>query len=143
MKKRTVILCALILGLVSIFTFMTAYSQEDVVSVKDSAFKDTQRDAAVFPHDEHNEKANIEDCGACHHIYEDRKKVADESSEDRECSECHKLKSGDNARPLMKAYHDLCKACHLEMKKGPIMCGECHSRLPLRGASGQALKVKN
>jgi hypothetical protein len=26
----------------------------------------------------------------------------------------------------MKAYHDLCKGCHLEYKTGPVMCGECH-----------------
>jgi hypothetical protein len=24
------------------------------------------------------------------------------------------------------AYHKQCKDCHVEMKKGPVACGECH-----------------
>jgi hypothetical protein len=42
------------------------------------------------------------------------------------CSDCHHRETGFPTRPLMKAYHDLCKSCHLENKAGPVTCGECH-----------------
>ena len=134
MKKSALTLSAIITGFVAIFMVMTAYSQEDIVAIEDSAFTDRQRAVAVFPHDEHNEKAALEECNVCHHIYEDGKKAGDESSEGAECSECHQVKGGDNPVPLMKAYHDMCKGCHLRRggevpKTGPVTCGECH---PLR-----------
>jgi len=109
-----------------------AYSEEGMGILKDSGFKDMQRPAAVFAHDEHNEKAALDECSVCHHVYESGKKVADESSEGQECSECHRLKADeDNPIPLMKAYHDMCKRCHQKTraegkKRGPVTCGECH-----------------
>jgi hypothetical protein len=29
---------------------------------------------------------------------------------------------------LANTYHLQCKGCHVENKKGPIMCNECHVR---------------
>ena len=92
----------------------------------DHPFHDKQRPSAVFAHDEHNEKAEIEECRVCHHVYQYGQKVEDESSEDLKCSDCHHVQTGFPTRPLMKAYHDLCKGCHLDNKVGPITCGECH-----------------
>ena len=130
MRKRTVALYAGMGVLISVLTFMLmpAYSQEDIVTLQDSAFKDAQRPPAVFAHEEHNEKAEIDECSVCHHLYEGGNKVEDESSEDQGCSDCHHVEEAHPTRPLMKAYHDLCKQCHLENKKGPITCGECHPR---------------
>lgn len=128
MKKRTV---ALFFGMVvaaCILAFVPAYSQEDIVSLKDEAFGKGQRPAAVFAHEDHNEKAEIEDCSVCHHVYKEGEKVEDESSEDMSCSDCHNVNKGYLTRPLMKAYHDLCQNCHKENKSGPITCGECHPR---------------
>ncbi|MDQ1331748.1 MAG: hypothetical protein QG578_2016 [Thermodesulfobacteriota bacterium] len=105
---------------------VTAYSQENVKSVQDSAFKTKMRPGAVFLHDEHNEKAEIGDCGTCHHVYKDGVKIEDETSEDKECSECHKI-SG-NPVPLAVKYHLRCKGCHEEKKAGPVTCSECHIR---------------
>ena len=108
------------------------FSEEGMGILKDSGFKDMQRPPAVFSHDEHNEKAALDECSVCHHVYVDGKKAADESSEGQECSECHGLKANeDNALPLMKAYHDMCKGCHQKAKaegkkRGPVTCGECH-----------------
>ena len=126
MRKRALALFVIVAGLVFSFAFTPAYSQEDITVLKDSAFKNRQRPAAVFVHEEHNEKAEIEECNVCHHLYQDGKKVEDESSEDMNCSECHKVKSGSLTRPLMKGYHDLCKSCHRANKAGPVTCGECH-----------------
>jgi predicted CXXCH cytochrome family protein len=128
MKKWTV---ALFFGMViaaCLLVFMPAYSQEDIVVLKDEAFGKKQRPPAVFAHDEHNEKAGIDDCSVCHHVYRDGVKVEYESSEDLRCSDCHNVEKGYQTRHLMKAYHDLCGGCHKEEKAGPITCGECHPR---------------
>jgi len=128
MKKTAVFILAIVV--VSIFLFASAYSQEEMIFVDNSVFKNPQRTSSVFHHDEHNEKAGIEDeeCNKCHHVYEDGKLLEDESSEDQSCSECHELKASGNTPALMKAYHTNCKECHIKQKKGPIMCGECHQK---------------
>ena len=136
MKKRALALFVVIIGLFFAFAFMPAYSQEDIVSLADKAFHDSQRPAAVFVHDQHNENAEIEDCNVCHHVYEGGKKVEDDSSEGQGCSDCHNVKEGYPTRPLMKAYHDLCKNCHQEKDAGPVTCGECHPRGQAVASSG-------
>lgn len=128
MRKRVLALFVIVVGLILGFAFMPAYSQEDITALADKAFEDSQRPAAVFVHEEHNEKAEIEECNVCHHLYKYGKKVEDESSEDMGCSDCHKVKSGSPTRPFMKAYHDLCKSCHQANKAGPVTCGECHQK---------------
>ncbi len=126
MKKAAVFIFAIVV--VSAFLLVSAYSQEDMTSVDSSVFPKAERTSSVFLHDEHNEKAGIEECNQCHHVYEDGKLMQDESSEDQRCSDCHELKSVGSAPALMKAYHMNCKGCHLKQKKGPVMCGECHQK---------------
>jgi len=126
--KKAAILILLVL-VVSTFLWVTAWSQEDMVVVDSSAFVNPQRPPSIFVHEEHNETAEIEDCNACHHIYDDEGNlVEDESSEDQLCSACHGLDVEGRQPGLMKAFHQNCKGCHLEQKKGPIMCGECHTK---------------
>jgi len=124
MKKSAVFILTLIS--ISVFIFVSAYSQDEMEFVDNSVFENPERVPSVFLHDEHNEKAEVEECNECHHIYEDEKLVEDESSEDQRCSECHEMEASENMPALMKAYHTNCKGCHLEKKKVPIMCGECH-----------------
>jgi hypothetical protein len=127
MKKCAFFICAGLMA--SLLIFVSGYSQEDMVVVNDDAFKDAQRPPSVFRHDEHNEKAGIEECNKCHHIYNDEGKlVEDESSEDQRCSECHELKASGKKPALMNAFHTNCKGCHKEKNKGPVMCGQCHVR---------------
>jgi Class III cytochrome C family len=126
MKPRTVVVWTLV-AFGTIF-MVTAWSQEDMKAVSPDAFTIPQRPAAVFPHDAHNEKAKIDSCNQCHHVYEDGKLAEDESSEDRRCSDCHGLADAGRQPGLMKAFHLNCKGCHQEQKKGPVMCGECHVR---------------
>ncbi len=128
MRKRMIALYIGMAVLVSVFCFVPAYAQEDIVSLQDSAFVDQQRPAAVFQHEEHNEKAEIEECNVCHHLYEAGEKVEDDSSEGQGCSDCHHVEEDHPTRPLMKAYHDLCKECHRDNDKGPVTCGECHPK---------------
>jgi hypothetical protein len=126
MNPRAVVIWVLV-ALGTLF-MVNAWSQEEMKAVSPDAFTAPQRPAAVFPHEAHNEKAGIENCNQCHHVYEDGKLVEDESSEDRRCSDCHGLEGAGRQPGLMKAFHLNCKGCHREQKKGPVMCGECHVR---------------
>jgi hypothetical protein len=75
----------------------------------------------------HNEKAQIGRLRReCHHVYQDGKLVEGESSEDQACADCHTLKAQGSQPGLRMAYHRQCKECHVEKKKGPVACGECH-----------------
>jgi len=125
MKLKRLIFISAVLLIISAFY---AYSGEDTPTVDNTVFEHPQRAAAVFDHDDHNEKAMMtDDCSVCHHVYENRQKVEDESSEDSACSECHSLKpTSENAIPLRMAFHKRCKECHFESNKGPVLCGECH-----------------
>ena len=126
MKKRIAfILIAPVL--VGIF-FLPVFSQEDMEVIDNSGFTIKQRPAVGFRHDEHNDLAGIEECNECHHVYEDGKKLEDESSEDLTCSECHEENNSEQQPGLRRAFHLNCKGCHLEKKKGPVMCGQCHER---------------
>ena len=123
-KNKLLYLSMVIIFLSLIST--SVYAQEDMVEIDNSVFENPRRTPSIFRHDEHNEKAEIEECNACHHIYKDGRIIEDESSEDQQCSDCHKLKASSDSPPLMKAFHDNCIGCHKQKKNGPIMCGECH-----------------
>jgi len=122
------ILIIAFIGLISVLLLTSAYSQEDMVAVDNSAFENARRSPSVFVHDAHNEKAGIDECYECHHVYEDGKLVEDESSEDQMCSDCHEIESEGRRPGLMKAFHANCKGCHVKEKAGPVMCGECHKK---------------
>jgi len=126
MKKR--LLLIMMVPAICIFLSLPALSQEEMQVIEDDGFQKRQRPPAVFKHDDHNELAEIEACNECHHIYDNGEKLEDESSEDQLCSECHTAKSSDDQPGLKKAFHLNCKGCHQAIKKGPIMCGQCHVR---------------
>ena len=110
-----------------VFLYMIpAFSQDEITFLLDPAFKKHERPAAVFVHDVHNEKAGIDDCAVCHHVWEDGKIVEDESSEDQKCSDCHKVKPDSGTTGLRNAYHNLCTSCHIKENKGPVTCAGCH-----------------
>ena len=126
MKKKILTASIFIGGIIVVLAVVSANSQENVKSVQDSAFKELMRPQVPFRHDEHNEKAQIEECNECHHVKKDGKTLPAETSEDRECSECHTSKDEKYPLSLVMAYHTNCKGCHLDKKAGPIMCAECH-----------------
>ncbi len=92
------------------------------------AFGPMERPAVPFMHDEHNEKAELDDCAACHHVYDNGKLVEDEDSIGTACADCHDLDDDGSQPGLRKAYHGQCKGCHEIEGKGPVACGECHTR---------------
>ncbi len=126
MEKRTLMVYIIIILLIATSSVILAKSEEDVTTVQDSAFQYKMRPKVFFLHEDHNEKAEIDDCSVCHHLYEEGILVEDEVSEGMECSECHELEKGQNPIALVNVYHGQCKGCHRENKAGPIQCSECH-----------------
>jgi hypothetical protein len=117
-----------VLFIIVMFSGGSGFSQENIKAVDDSAFAERIRPKVAFFHDDHNEKAGIDDCSKCHHVYDGAKVVEDESSEDKECSACHVNEQGENLQGLAATYHLRCKGCHMENKKGPVTCSECHMK---------------
>lgn len=115
-----------LLALFALVLVASAYGQEYMTHVDNDVFPAPQRPKAVFPHDDHNLDAEIDLCNECHHVYEDGEKLEYESSEDLRCADCHELGAVGSQPSLRKAFHDNCMGCHLERKKGPVLCGECH-----------------
>ncbi|MBF0573246.1 MAG: cytochrome c3 family protein [Desulfamplus sp.] len=84
------------------------------------------RPFVCFQHDTHNEKAGVENCDRCHHLYDEKGKLLEgQTSEGQSCSECH---AGNSSIDLAVKYHKLCRGCHLAEKKGSVVCGECHKK---------------
>ncbi|WP_461210221.1 acidic tetraheme cytochrome c3 TmcA [Desulfocurvus sp. DL9XJH121] len=125
MKAKTIITLVLA-GLLTMLFMAAAQSQDEMTEIKSDAFAAHSRAAAVFKHDEHNEKAGLEDCAACHHVYTDGKLAEGEDSAGTACAECHTLKAQGSQPGLMTAYHKQCKGCHETEGKGPLACGQCH-----------------
>ena len=126
MKRRFPVI--LVIAIIPFLMILPALGQEDMVVVEGDSFEVQRRPPAVFRHDDHNEAAEIEECNECHHVYENGERLADESSEDQRCADCHTEKAIDNQPGLRKAFHLNCKGCHQSKKQGPVMCGECHDR---------------
>jgi len=130
---KRIVLAGLVISLVLFGLGAISFSQETLILGQE--FKHPRRPRVVFDHDTHNEKAHLDDCSICHHVYKNGKLVEGESSEDQKCSSCHKINPEENEGhtgqeenevSLREAYHKRCIGCHLKRKKGPIMCNECH-----------------
>ena len=127
MKQWSLKLSLVITLVVMFMAAYSAHSQEDVITVEDDAFTERMRPIVSFLHDEHNENAEIAECGVCHHVYDDKGQLLeDETSEESQCSECHLSKKSKDKTELIKYYHNQCKKCHQQRNAGPVMCAECH-----------------
>lgn len=127
MTVKKIAATAALLAVVCLLAAMAA-AQSDMVKIEGAAFGSPERPAAVFKHDDHNEKAKLEDCAVCHHGVDAKGALAQgESSEGTPCADCHAVKNAKGT-PLMRAYHRQCQGCHETAGKGPTGCGECHVR---------------
>jgi hypothetical protein len=105
-----------------------ASSQEDMTVIAPEALGTLTRPAATFVHDQHNEKAGVEDCVICHHGGSDGVQDTTSSTEGTACADCHAVQPVKGATGLSKAYHQQCISCHEQNGKGPVACGQCHVR---------------
>ena len=103
-------------------------SQEDITQVRSEALKPHTRPAALSRHDEHNEKAGIDDCATCHHGKDKNGKrdMADMTA-GTDCVECHAVSPAKGQTSLRRAFHLQCMGCHQERKQGPLYCTGCHT----------------
>ena len=47
----------------------------------------------------------------------------------KDCTKCHAKAEGGKIEGLNKDWaHKTCKGCHVEMKKGPTGCKDCHKK---------------
>lgn len=46
----------------------------------------------------------------------------------KDCKKCHTAGPGKIAEMGKDWAHKTCKGCHVEMKKGPTSCKECHKK---------------
>ncbi|ABL01102.1 cytochrome c7 [Pelobacter propionicus] len=47
----------------------------------------------------------------------------------KDCQKCHASPAGGTIAGFDKDWaHKTCKGCHVEMKKGPVSCKECHKK---------------
>lgn len=129
MNKKIFIILFILLTLGALGVATGQDEASEIIRMDTSAFETLRRPAALFDHDTHNENAELEDCEVCHHVWEDGRVVEGESSEDSPCSDCHGIQaSGDNGMALANAFHTQCRACHIDIGKGPMLCGECHKK---------------
>lgn len=132
MKKHTTSLTvplAIFMALALVYLAPSAFSQDDMTMVPAAAFGKLERAQVPFEHDLHNEKAEIDDCGACHHgRTDDGKMDMENTTEGESCESCHPVDAGGDEVPLMRAYHRQCAQCHAESLKGPVACGQCHRK---------------
>ena len=127
MTMKKIAAAAALLVAVCLLAAMAA-AQGDMVKIEGTAFGTPERPAAAFKHDDHNGKAKLDDCAACHHSFDKKGQlVRGEDSAGTPCADCHAVKNAKGT-PLMRAYHGMCKGCHEKAGKGPTACGQCHKR---------------
>ncbi|MEF2146271.1 MAG: cytochrome c3 family protein [Desulfovibrionaceae bacterium] len=127
MKKHTLTIAIALLA--SLFCFLPAFSQDDVMILggpdSDYGFAQGERAPVTFTHTVHMDLEMINgECLPCHHSgIEDGKFV---EGDPVPCADCHTPDGKDGITPLKLAYHKQCQDCHNEAGEGPITCGECH-----------------
>lgn len=125
--KKAVAPCAALL--LTALWLLPVQAQSSLHSLSDPAFGEARALSVPFKHNEHNAKAKLTNCAACHHDFSDGTRVmTGQGSTERRCSYCHQAQPAptDRAPALMMAYHKLCQDCHREKGKGPLKCSGCH-----------------
>ena len=101
---------------------------EDTIKIKDPLFKKYKKSPVTFSHKKHSVDYKLA-CTQCHHTYKDGKNVWKDGDKVQKCSACHtKIKAKKPVPGLYNAFHDNCRDCHKEAKKGPTKCNECHPK---------------
>jgi len=118
----------------------TASAHEDTYTLAHrDIFGDLRRGPVVFLHRAHEEALDVEGCGICHHVPDEKTgDLVYAEDEEMACKECHGPRERGTVSGLREAYHRSCTLCHRSLQKagrkksGPTTCGECHRpELPL------------
>ena len=115
-------LCFALIVVIGIFCFQSAHSQDDKFLLNHQELGKHQRPLVEFDHKLHSKF----DCTRCHHDFDKFKN--NRGGDGQPCDSCHKAVASRGIPSLEDAFHQQCIGCHKAMKKGPVMCGECHVR---------------
>jgi len=137
MARRPIVLISALfiagLGLLLFWGPRVEAQQELIILQHKGVYKELQRPSVNFFHERHVEIYS--DCKACHHNYEYKNGVRENSwkGEPQDCSQCHKSAREGKTPALQEAFHQNCTGCHSRLIKagtlsGPATCGECHVR---------------
>ena len=126
---------SLIMG--SILTPLSARSADwpadvpDKLTINEKVYENDHKKGPVeFPHKKHFVENGL-DCVTCHHVYENGKNVWKQGDKVKGCGECHPYDKNDGKKIKMKmgtVFHNLCRKCHQQGKKGPTKCDGCHQK---------------
>ena len=111
-------------------------AQEDTLTIgHEDIFGKLKRPAVNFPHDIHMDAFADQDCGVCHHSYDEASgSLTYETGNEGYCKDCHTAEQDGNMPALREAFHGSCTVCHRKTikakadKSGPTTCGECHKK---------------
>ncbi len=117
---------SIFLLILTVFIVPFLFSKEHMIYGSDPSILHQPR--VVFEHDDHNDLAGVEACDICHHDYSDLPVFNNDDYEEKDCAECHIRNQKLKTTSLMTVMHKSCKGCHMDMQKGPVLCGECHRK---------------
>lgn len=135
---------ALIISTVALCAHVAAADAPDVLVLKATLWSEHTQKPVPFSHQKHSE-AYETDCAECHHLYTDGANTWIEGDPVQKCQECHdeptvkdenKLSPERQKRNLKNAFHNSCRACHMQLKeqdthryeKIPTQCEHCHNQ---------------
>ena len=132
-RLLTLVISAAFLGVTGIAGLIIAAEwPEDLapeIVISDPVYKGKHKKGPVkLPHKKHIVENELE-CQACHHDYQDGENVWQSTDPVKKCSECHPYEKNKGKLFKMKmgtAYHNKCRKCHKQNKKGPTECKGCH-----------------
>ena len=100
-----------------------------VFKIKDPLFRKYKKAPVTFTHQKHSENYRLA-CTECHHVYKDGRNVFRAGDKVEPCAKCHTnpKKSQGGMLSLYSAYHNNCRDCHKQAKRGPLKCNDCHPK---------------
>jgi hypothetical protein len=136
MKIKFFLMIGISIFVILLISENTLVAQEDsLIIAHEDIFGKLKRPDVKFPHDIHMDVLADQDCGACHHSYDEASgSLTYEAGDEGYCKDCHMAEQDGSMPALREAYHGSCTVCHRSTIKekagnsGPTTCGECHKK---------------
>ncbi len=136
MKIKIFLMIGISILAISVLSANPLVAQEDsLIIAHEDIFGKLKRPEVKFPHDLHMEVFAEQDCGVCHHSFDEASgSLIYEAGEEGYCKDCHTAEKDGNMPALREAFHGSCTVCHRDTiknnsdKSGPTTCGECHKK---------------
>jgi hypothetical protein len=147
MFRKLSIFTLITAGLVFLFFTGSLFASDDVIEMKNKAYKKHTKSIVMFTHKIHYTDYGV-DCGACHHDENGEPLKLKEGDSVASCIDCHSIPSrkprAKKGAPKMskserleyhaEAIHYNCIGCHKDVKRknkaanAPTSCKTCHPK---------------